>query len=228
VFDSINFTIHTSIPNQSVSTVFNRPDGIQFSPSITTDANGNSIIPFISPVVGDFTASAQWPDPNGNIQKASLVIKIAQPKVYSLTMISDKTSYNINEEFTIKIHTSEGNQPLFSKFTRSNGDSYSPSIVTDGNGDYLLLVTETKVENFSGQLTWVDPNNTVKTANISIQIVDNNPQPQPDPTPPTPTKSLYHVQCGAFGIKDNADKLATELKSKGYSAYVIQYSSVNK
>ena len=43
---------------------------------------------------------------------------------------------------------------------------------------------------------------------------------------PTPTKEntsnkLYRVQVGAFGDKANADKLAKELKSKGYNAIVV-------
>ena len=36
----------------------------------------------------------------------------------------------------------------------------------------------------------------------------------------TPDK-IYRVQVGAFSVKANADKLATELKQKGYSAVVV-------
>lgn len=32
---------------------------------------------------------------------------------------------------------------------------------------------------------------------------------------------LYRVQVGAFTIKENADKLAKELKAKGYSTYIV-------
>lgn len=41
------------------------------------------------------------------------------------------------------------------------------------------------------------------------------------PTQGTALK-LYKVQAGAFANKGNADKLANELKSKGYNAYVYQ------
>lgn len=34
---------------------------------------------------------------------------------------------------------------------------------------------------------------------------------------------LYHVQIGAFRSKDNADRLANELKSKGYETYIVEY-----
>ncbi len=37
---------------------------------------------------------------------------------------------------------------------------------------------------------------------------------------PTTTGKLYRVQVGAFSNKANADRLAAELKGKGYSAYV--------
>jgi N-acetylmuramoyl-L-alanine amidase len=33
-------------------------------------------------------------------------------------------------------------------------------------------------------------------------------------------KTLYRVQVGAFSVKANAEKLANELKSKGYSAII--------
>lgn len=33
---------------------------------------------------------------------------------------------------------------------------------------------------------------------------------------------LYRVQVGAFAIKENADKLAKELKEKGYSTYIVE------
>ena len=33
---------------------------------------------------------------------------------------------------------------------------------------------------------------------------------------------IYRVQVGAFGVSDNADKLAAELKAKGYSAFVVK------
>ncbi len=32
---------------------------------------------------------------------------------------------------------------------------------------------------------------------------------------------LYRVQVGAFAVKENADKLAKELKEKGYSTYIV-------
>lgn len=38
----------------------------------------------------------------------------------------------------------------------------------------------------------------------------------------TDTDALYAVQVGAFKEKSNAERLATELKSKGYDTYVVQ------
>lgn len=45
--------------------------------------------------------------------------------------------------------------------------------------------------------------------------------PAPTPTPPTTDGKLYRVQVGAFSNKDNAQKLADELKSKGYQAIIV-------
>lgn len=42
------------------------------------------------------------------------------------------------------------------------------------------------------------------------------PKPQPEPS-----KGIYKVQVGAFAVKDNAERLAAELKAKGYSTYIV-------
>ena len=47
------------------------------------------------------------------------------------------------------------------------------------------------------------------------KAMGNQPAPQP-----TPSKKLYRVQVGAFKKKGNADKLAAELKSKGYDVFI--------
>ena len=38
----------------------------------------------------------------------------------------------------------------------------------------------------------------------------------------TSTGTLYKVQTGAFKEKANAEKLAEELKSKGYATYIVE------
>jgi len=45
--------------------------------------------------------------------------------------------------------------------------------------------------------------------------------PQVKSVAPAPTQSLHRVQVGAFGSKANAEKLAQELKQKGYQAIII-------
>lgn len=36
---------------------------------------------------------------------------------------------------------------------------------------------------------------------------------------------LYRVQVGSFGVKANAERLAKELKSKGYPTYIVRYKN---
>lgn len=46
---------------------------------------------------------------------------------------------------------------------------------------------------------------------------------------PTPdSKVLYRVQTGAFGVKGNADRLAVELKGKGFDTYIVQADGLYK
>jgi N-acetylmuramoyl-L-alanine amidase len=44
---------------------------------------------------------------------------------------------------------------------------------------------------------------------------------KPKPPTPSPGKELYRVQVGAFAEKANADRLAAELKSKGYPVIIV-------
>lgn len=44
--------------------------------------------------------------------------------------------------------------------------------------------------------------------------------PKPSTPAPAPTGTLYRVQVGAFSDKKNAEKLAAELKQKGYAAII--------
>ncbi|MDQ0414574.1 N-acetylmuramoyl-L-alanine amidase [Mesobacillus stamsii] len=48
------------------------------------------------------------------------------------------------------------------------------------------------------------------------------PAPKQQPKPVTASGKLYKVQVGAFSDRNNADKLASELKSKGYATFVVQ------
>lgn len=48
-----------------------------------------------------------------------------------------------------------------------------------------------------------------------------NLQKKPAPQPPPSTSTLYKVQIGAFKVKENADKLAADARSKGFDAIVL-------
>lgn len=45
---------------------------------------------------------------------------------------------------------------------------------------------------------------------------------KPKPAPKLETGKLYKVQVGAFAKKENADRLASELKKKGYATYIVR------
>jgi N-acetylmuramoyl-L-alanine amidase len=64
------------------------------------------------------------------------------------------------------------------------------------------------VDGFYGPVTKAKLENAVK------------PKPIPKPTPPKGT--LYTVQVGVFRDKENAERLAKELKSIGYPVYIIE------
>lgn len=52
-------------------------------------------------------------------------------------------------------------------------------------------------------------------------------QTKTDPKPNT-GETLYRVQTGAFAVRGNADKLAAELKAKGFDTYIVQVDELYK
>jgi N-acetylmuramoyl-L-alanine amidase len=48
------------------------------------------------------------------------------------------------------------------------------------------------------------------------------PAPKPVQKASAPSGTLYKVQVGAFSDKANAERLAAELKNKGYSTYIVK------
>lgn len=48
------------------------------------------------------------------------------------------------------------------------------------------------------------------------------PKAEPKPASKPVGNALYKVQVGAFADPKNADKLAEELKRKGYSTYIVR------
>ena len=48
----------------------------------------------------------------------------------------------------------------------------------------------------------------------------SNPPPAEKPAPATSTTGMWAVQLGSFSNKENADKLAADLRKQGYSAFI--------
>ena len=59
------------------------------------------------------------------------------------------------------------------------------------------------------------------------KLIDADKQPA-KPAQPDTGKVLYRVQTGAFAVKANADKLAAELKGKGFDTYIVQVDGLYK
>lgn len=59
------------------------------------------------------------------------------------------------------------------------------------------------------------------------KLLDADKAPE-KPQEPKPTGVLYRVQTGAFSNKANADKLAAELKSKGFDTYIVLVGTLYK
>lgn len=63
-------------------------------------------------------------------------------------------------------------------------------------------------------------------ANRVNELLGKKSEEAPKKTVKETPKTLYRVQVGAFGVKENAEKLQKELKSKGYDAIVVESGSI--
>jgi DedD protein len=53
------------------------------------------------------------------------------------------------------------------------------------------------------------------------------PAPKPAPQPAASTTGMWAVQLGSFSSKENADKLAANLRKQGYAAFLSQLTTEN-
>jgi DedD protein len=51
------------------------------------------------------------------------------------------------------------------------------------------------------------------------------PEPKPKPPPVTSTTGMWAVQLGSFSNKENAEKLAADLRKQGYAAFLSQLAT---
>ncbi len=56
---------------------------------------------------------------------------------------------------------------------------------------------------------------------FGVEYIPATSQPE-RPSEPTSGETIYRVQVGAFVVRDNAERLRDELKSKGYSAFITE------
>lgn len=102
---------------------------------------------------------------------------------------------------------------------RLYGDSYggNPGATVSGTYEVTRVITGRKCGVHLGSLGWVAESDCVL---VNSAVPEPEPEPpKPEPNPPE-TGMLYRVQVGAFEVKENAERLAGELKAKGYPAYV--------
>lgn len=75
------------------------------------------------------------------------------------------------------------------------------------------------------------PQPTVAASKPEPAVVESRPEPRPEPQPtavaePQPgsasTTGMWAVQLGSFSNKENAEKLAADLRKQGYAAFLSQ------
>lgn len=62
----------------------------------------------------------------------------------------------------------------------------------------------------------------------AIRTSPGGSAPSTPAAPENNTGTLYRVQCGAFGVKGNADALAAKLKAAGYATYMVKVGTLYK
>lgn len=69
---------HTSIPNQIVKGVFNRPSGEEYRQSMTSDTKGDFMFGFAESAIGEFKAKIIWECPDGEVKEESVLVEITE------------------------------------------------------------------------------------------------------------------------------------------------------
>ncbi|MBT8091225.1 MAG: SPOR domain-containing protein [Gammaproteobacteria bacterium] len=57
------------------------------------------------------------------------------------------------------------------------------------------------------------------------KVIESAPIPQVKPQPAASTTGMWAVQLGSFSNKDNAEKLAADLRKQGYAAFLSQLAT---
>ena len=103
----------------------------------------------------------------------------------------------------------------------------------DGGKDYYAVIRETSMPAVLCECCFIDSAEDMKQLNVNSMaekicagILMTYPAVTPAPVADTAAENAaaatYRVQVGAFSVKANADKLAEELKSKGYAAFITE------
>ena len=101
---------------------------------------------------------------------------------------------------------------------RLYGDSYggNPGATVSGTYEVTRVIAGRKCGVHLGALGWVPESDCVLVKSGTTEP----PKPPTSPPPAPEPEILYRVQVGAFEVKANAERLADELKAKGYPAYI--------
>jgi len=117
-----------------------------------------------------------WVAPDNQIYTKSITVLVTKPiepnkPIYSLSVLSDKTTCKVGYVFYITIKTSIPKQQVSIKLTRTSGKVYNSVETTDQNGVFSMPYGEGWVGSFYEEVTWKDPNGVSQVANVSVQIV---------------------------------------------------------
>ncbi|MDH3491469.1 MAG: SPOR domain-containing protein [Gammaproteobacteria bacterium] len=64
-----------------------------------------------------------------------------------------------------------------------------------------------------------------KKSEPAQKVVESAPMPQVKPPPAASTTGMWAVQLGSFSNKENAEKLAADLRKQGYAAFLSQLAT---
>lgn len=77
----------------------------------------------------------------------------------------------------------------------------------------------------TAQKTEKSPPVVEKKSEPAQKVVESAPMPQVKPPPAASTTGMWAVQLGSFSNKDNAEKLAADLRKQGYAAFLSQLAT---
>ena len=155
-------------------------------------------------------------DPETGLQK------VTKPFIRTFVIDNDK-AYLVGDDGYVDVIAIPGDHGVTFVEVASSGFVLTTTILVSGasvHSRHTVMLGELFASQLYGQCDGV-----LSELPVSPERVEKEPEPEPQKKSPPPVASssgMWAVQLGSFSNKENAEKLAADLRKQGYAAFLSQ------